>query len=51
MTLFIFGYVKGRLIGSPNPLYSAISMMMVGGMAAGCAYAIASVTEVKKYSI
>jgi VIT1/CCC1 family predicted Fe2+/Mn2+ transporter len=48
IALFIFGYVKGRMIGSPNPLSSALSMMLLGGMAAGCAYAIASSTNSKK---
>ena len=42
--LFVFGYIKGKLIGSPYPLSSALSMMMIGGMAAGCAYWIASST-------
>lgn len=44
-SLFIFGYVKGKLIGSPKPISSGLSMMMVGGLAAGCAYFIASFTK------
>ena len=41
LTLFIFGYVKGRLLGTPRPLLSGLQMALVGGAAAGCAFGIA----------
>ncbi|HEV8616002.1 MAG TPA: VIT1/CCC1 transporter family protein [Methylomirabilota bacterium] len=38
--LAVFGYVKGRFTGT-HPLRSAIQTMLIGGLAAGAAYAIA----------
>lgn len=40
VALAIFGYVKGRFTGAP-PLRSAIQTAVIGGLAAGAAYAIA----------
>jgi VIT1/CCC1 family predicted Fe2+/Mn2+ transporter len=38
--LLVFGYIKGRFTGAP-PTLSAVQTMLVGGLAAGAAYAIA----------
>jgi vacuolar iron transporter family protein len=38
--LFVFGYIKGRFTGAP-PARSAVQAMLVGGLAAGAAFAIA----------
>lgn len=40
IALAIFGYVKGRFTGAP-PIRSSIQMTVIGGLAAGAAYAIA----------
>ena len=40
VTLFVFGFVKGRLLGVPA-WKSGLQMMLVGGAAAGCAFGIA----------
>ena len=40
IALFIFGYVKGRFTGAP-PLRSAIQTVVIGGLAAAAAFAIA----------
>ncbi len=41
-TLFVFGYIKGRILGVPRPLLSGLQMAFVGGAAAGAAFGIAS---------
>jgi VIT1/CCC1 family predicted Fe2+/Mn2+ transporter len=41
-TLFVFGYVKGRILGVPNAWLSGLQMAFVGGAAAGSAFGIAS---------
>jgi predicted membrane protein (TIGR00267 family) len=41
IALLIFGYIKGRLTGT-HPLRSALQTMLVGGIAAFVAFAIAS---------
>lgn len=41
LALAIFGFVKGRFTGAP-PLKSAIRTTVIGGLAAGAAYLIAS---------
>ncbi|HVU53588.1 MAG TPA: VIT1/CCC1 transporter family protein [Puia sp.] len=38
--LFIFGYFKSRITGV-NPLAGAIRVMIIGALAAGCAFAVA----------
>jgi len=38
--LLVFGYVKGRFTGA-RPLRSAVQTMLIGGVAAGAAFAIA----------
>ena len=38
--LFVFGYVKGHFTGA-GPLWSALQTMLVGGLAAAAAFAIA----------
>ena len=40
LALVIFGYVKGRFTGS-RPIRSAIQTVMIGGLAAAAAFAIA----------
>jgi vacuolar iron transporter family protein len=40
LALAIFGYIKGRFTGAP-PLRSSIQTTVIGGLAAGAAYAIA----------
>ncbi len=40
IALAIFGYIKGRYTGAP-PVLSAIRTTLIGGLAAGAAYAIA----------
>jgi vacuolar iron transporter family protein len=40
VALAIFGYIKGRFTGAP-PLRSSIQTTVIGGLAAGAAYAIA----------
>ena len=42
VALFVFGYVKGRFTGA-GPARSAIQTMLIGGIAAGAAFAIARV--------
>jgi VIT1/CCC1 family predicted Fe2+/Mn2+ transporter len=39
--LFAFGYTKGRFTGAP-PLRSAVQTVLIGGLAAGAAFALAS---------
>jgi vacuolar iron transporter family protein len=41
VALFLFGYVKGRVTGI-NALRSGLQTILIGGMAAGAAFAIAS---------
>ena len=40
IVLFIFGFVKGKFTGA-IPLKSAWQTMMIGGLAAGAAFALA----------
>lgn len=40
LALFLFGYVKGQFTGS-GPLRSALQTVLVGGLAAAAAFAIA----------
>lgn len=40
LALFVFGFVKGRFTGA-NPLKSAIQTALIGGIAAGVAFALA----------
>ena len=40
LALFIFGYVKGKFTGA-NPLKGAIQTALIGGIAAGVAFALA----------
>ena len=40
IALFVFGYIKGRFTGAPR-LKSALRTTIIGGLAAGAAYAIA----------
>jgi VIT1/CCC1 family predicted Fe2+/Mn2+ transporter len=40
IALFVFGFVKGRFTGA-RPLRSAIQTVLIGGLAAGAAFAIA----------
>ena len=40
MALFVFGFVKGRFTGA-RPLRSAFQTVLIGGLAAGAAFAIA----------
>ena len=40
IALFIFGYVKGKFTGAP-PLRSAVQTVVIGGLAAAAAFAIA----------
>ncbi|HTQ29522.1 MAG TPA: VIT1/CCC1 transporter family protein [Puia sp.] len=42
--LFIFGYFKSRLTGV-NPLSGALRVMIIGALAAGCAFGIAKLIE------
>ena len=42
LALFIFGFAKALLVGTPRPLASAVQMAAVGGAAAACAYGIAN---------
>lgn len=41
LALFIFGFVKAVLLGTPRPFVSAIQMAVVGGAAAASAFGIA----------
>ncbi|KAI9349527.1 putative membrane protein [Obelidium mucronatum] len=41
LVLFIFGFVKGRVVGVSSPLRSALEMMFVGGAASAAAFGIA----------
>ncbi|KAJ3030515.1 UNVERIFIED_CONTAM: hypothetical protein HDU68_008803 [Siphonaria sp. JEL0065] len=41
LVLFIFGFVKGKVVGVASPLRSALEMMIVGGVASGAAFGIA----------
>lgn len=41
IALFVFGYVKGSFIGN-KPIKSGVSTMVIGGLAAGAAFALAS---------
>lgn len=38
LALFIFGYVKSKLLGSTHPFIGALQMMFIGAAAAGAAY-------------
>ncbi len=40
MALFVFGYLKGRVMGV-NAWVSGLQTMLIGGVAAGAAFAIA----------
>jgi VIT1/CCC1 family predicted Fe2+/Mn2+ transporter len=40
VALFVFGYVKGQFTGL-NPVTGGIQTLLVGGLAAGVAFAIA----------
>jgi VIT1/CCC1 family predicted Fe2+/Mn2+ transporter len=40
LALFVFGWVKGRFTGAPY-LRSALQTMLIGALAAGCAFALA----------
>ena len=42
--LFIFGYFKSKLTGV-NPLAGAIRVMVIGALAAGCAFAVARIIQ------
>jgi predicted membrane protein (TIGR00267 family) len=42
--LFIFGYFKSRITGV-NPLAGAIRVMVIGALAAGCAFAVARLIQ------
>lgn len=42
LALFVFGFVKGKFTGA-NPLKSAIQTALIGGIAAGVAFALAKV--------
>jgi VIT1/CCC1 family predicted Fe2+/Mn2+ transporter len=44
LCLFIFGYFKSKLTGV-NPLSGAIRVMIIGALAAGCAFGIARLIE------
>ena len=39
--LFIFGYVKSKLLGNARPFFGAVQMMVVGAVAAAAAYFVA----------
>ncbi|ORY52072.1 DUF125-domain-containing protein [Rhizoclosmatium globosum] len=41
VVLFIFGFVKGRLLGVLSPIRSAFEMMLIGGLASSAAFGIA----------
>jgi VIT1/CCC1 family predicted Fe2+/Mn2+ transporter len=41
LALFIFGFVKAKIFGTPRPFFSAFQMAIVGGAAAACAFGIA----------
>jgi VIT1/CCC1 family predicted Fe2+/Mn2+ transporter len=42
--LFIFGYFKSKFTGV-NPLAGAIRVMIIGALAAGCAFAVARLIQ------
>lgn len=42
--LFIFGYFKSKMTGV-NPLSGAIRVMVIGALAAGCAFAVARLVQ------
>jgi predicted membrane protein (TIGR00267 family) len=42
--LFVFGYFKSRITGV-NPLAGAIRVMVIGALAAGCAFAVARLIQ------
>lgn len=42
--LFVFGYFKSRLTGT-SPLNGALKVMLIGALAAGCAFGIAKLIE------
>ncbi|MDR3561927.1 MAG: VIT1/CCC1 transporter family protein [Negativicutes bacterium] len=44
MTLFLFGYMKGRFLGN-KPWFSAFQTMLIGGIAAGVAYFLAKIVS------
>ncbi len=44
LCLFVFGYFKSRLTGT-NPLLGALKVMLIGALAAGCAFGIAKLIE------
>ena len=41
ITLFVFGYMKSRMLGTSRPLYGGLQMMIVGALAAAGAFFIA----------
>ena len=45
LALFAFGWVKGKLIGSP-PLKSALRMVLVGALAGTAAFLLARLISV-----
>lgn len=44
LCLFVFGYFKSRLTGT-NPFKGALKVMLIGALAAGCAFGIAKLIE------
>ena len=40
-SLFVFGYVKSKLLGNNRPFVGALQMMIVGAVAAAAAYYVA----------
>lgn len=44
VALFIFGYVKGRFVGV-HPIRTALQTVLVGGLAGGCAFALAKLVS------
>lgn len=42
-TLVVFGYAKGRFTGARSPLRSALQSLLIGGVAAAAAFALARV--------
>jgi predicted membrane protein (TIGR00267 family) len=48
LALFIFGYIKGRFVGK-RPIKSAFSTMVIGGLAAGAAYFLATLISTNHF--
>lgn len=46
LALFVFGWVKAMLIGSPKRAKSAVETLAVGGAAAAAAYVLAKLFNV-----